>query len=101
MVRTPEGDRRIPTAEVRAKTDEVVRGAKTEMEKVRAICEYVVRNVRYVSLSFGAGRYQPHAAAEVLANQYGDCKDKHTLFASLLNALGIKAYPALISTTHE
>src|SRR5712671_1505085 len=101
MVRTPEGDRRIPTAEVRAKTDEVVRGAKTEMEKVRAICEYVVRNVRYVSLSFGLGRYQPHAAAEVLANQYGDCKDKHVLLAALAQAIGFRAYPALISSSRK
>jgi len=36
------------------------------------------RNIRYVSLSFGVGRFQPHAAAEVLQNRYGDCKDKAT-----------------------
>jgi len=101
MVRTPEGDRRIPTAEVRAKTDEVVRGAKTEMEKVRAICEYVVRNVRYASLSFGAGRYQPHAAAEVLANQYGDCKDKATLLEAMLDAVGFSAAPVLLKSNWE
>ncbi|MFQ5694570.1 MAG: tetratricopeptide repeat protein, partial [Terriglobia bacterium] len=51
---------------------------------------------RYVSLSFGVGRFQPHPAAEVFANGYGDCKDKHTLFASLLRAVGLKAYPVLI-----
>ena len=39
----------------------------------------------------------PHAAADVLSNDYGDCKDKHTLFAALLAAENIKAYPALIS----
>ena len=51
---------------------------------------------RYISISFGAGRYRPHSAEEVLANQYGDCKDKHTLFAALLKAAGIQAWPALI-----
>src|SRR3989442_5676625 len=39
---------------------------------------------RYVSISFGIGRYEPHAATEVLKNVYGDCKDKHTLLTSLL-----------------
>jgi tetratricopeptide (TPR) repeat protein len=29
-------------------------------------------------------------------SDYGDCKDKHTLFAALLAAEGIKAYPVLI-----
>ena len=56
---------------------------------------------RYIGIAFGVERYQPHFAAEVLANQYGDCKDKHTLLASLLNAAGIKAYPALISTERD
>jgi tetratricopeptide (TPR) repeat protein len=36
-----------------------------------------------------------------VGNQYGDCKDKHTLLASLLNAAGIRAYPALISSTRD
>ncbi len=32
----------------------------------------------------------------MLQNQYGDCKDKHTLFAALLKAAGVPAWPALI-----
>jgi hypothetical protein len=59
------------------------------MAKVKALYEYVSRNIRYVSLSFGLGRMQPHAASEVLANGYGDCKDKNTLLAALLDAEGI------------
>jgi hypothetical protein len=47
-------------------------------------------------VAFGVGRYQPHTAAEVLANGYGDCKDKHTLLETMLAAAGLKAYPALI-----
>ena len=48
-----------------------------------------------------SGRYQPHSADDVLGNQYGDCKDKHTLFASLLQATGVTAYPALISSSRK
>src|SRR5256885_15594216 len=70
-------------------------------DTLEALYDFVSKNYRYVSLSFGVGRYQPHAAGEVLANQYGDCKDKHTLLASLLAAVGRRAYPALISTGAE
>lgn len=62
---------------------------------------YVSTQFRYIGVAFGIARYQPHYAADVLANQYGDCKDKHTLLASLLAAAGIPAYPALISTSRE
>jgi tetratricopeptide (TPR) repeat protein len=61
----------------------------------------VAKDIRYVSLSFGIGRYQPHAASEVLTNQYGDCKDKHTLLEALAEAIGLRAYPVLIHSTRK
>jgi tetratricopeptide (TPR) repeat protein/transglutaminase-like putative cysteine protease len=81
---------------VRKKAEELTQGAKTPEQKARRLYDYVARNVRYVSISLGVGRYQPHAASEVLANSYGDCKDKHTLLAALLKAVGIESYPVLI-----
>ena len=51
-----------------------------------------------MSLSFGVGRYQPHAASEIFANKYGDCKDKHTLLESMLASIGIEADPVLINS---
>jgi hypothetical protein len=38
------------------------------------------------------GGYTPHAAAEVLSRNYGDCKDKAALTRALLAAIGIKSY---------
>jgi tetratricopeptide (TPR) repeat protein len=96
-----EKDRRRPSADVKAKADEVVHGAQTELEKVQAIYEYVARSIRYVSLSFGVGRYQPHSAGEVLAHQYGDCKDKATLLEAMLEAEGVTASPALLQTNGD
>ncbi len=57
---------------------------------MKALYSYVSTQFRYIGVSFGIGRYQPHGAAEVLANQYGDCKDEHTLLASLLAAVGFQ-----------
>jgi tetratricopeptide (TPR) repeat protein len=98
---TLQRDRVKPSAEIQAKAAELTKGITDENAKIHALYDFVSTKYRYIGIAFGLGRYQPHAAAEVLANQYGDCKDKHTLFASLLNASGIKAYPALIGMAHE
>jgi TonB family protein len=90
-------ERQVPSPEVRAKADQITRGATSELAKVQAIYDYV-SHIRYVSLSFGAGRYQPHSAAEVLSNLYGDCKDKATLLDALLVAEGIHSATALINS---
>ena len=95
-----ERDRRAPNAELKTQADEITKDAKTDLDKVQALYEYVTRNIRYVSLSFGMGRYQPHAAAEVLNNRYGDCKDKATLLDALLEAEGIHSSTALINSTY-
>jgi tetratricopeptide (TPR) repeat protein/transglutaminase-like putative cysteine protease len=94
-------DRVAPTAEVKSKALELTKDAKNDDEKLHILYDYVATHFRYIGVAFGIGRYQPHSAAEVLANSYGDCKDKHTLLASLLQAVGISASPALISSTHD
>jgi tetratricopeptide (TPR) repeat protein len=98
---TLDKDRRAPSPEVRAKAEELTKGLSDDMDKVEALYDYVARNFRYVSLSLGLGRYQPHAAADVLHNQYGDCKDKHTLLASLLEAEGFHASSVLINSSRK
>ena len=90
-------ERATPTPAIRAKALELTKGLDSQEAKIKALYQFVSLNFRYISLDFGIGRYQPHAADEVLANKYGDCKDKHTLLAALLEAAGIPAYPAMIS----
>ena len=84
------------TPDIKAKAAELTKGLTTEDEKIHAIYNFVSLKFHYIGLDFGIGRYQPHAADDVLGNGYGDCKDKHTLLASLLKASGIEAWPALI-----
>jgi TonB family protein len=86
-----------PSPELKAKAEELTKGLSDDDATVHAIYNYVSLHYRYVGIDFGIGRYQPHAAEEILGNQYGDCKDKHTLLAALLSAVGIRAYPALIN----
>jgi transglutaminase-like putative cysteine protease len=96
-----QGERMVIDTDVRKKADELVKNAKTPEEKARMLYDFVARNVRYVSLSFGIGRYQPHAATDVLTNGYGDCKDKHTLLSAMLRAEGIQSYPVLIHSARK
>jgi len=96
-----EKDRRAPSPEVRAKAQELTKGLNTDLEKTEALYDFVAKNFRYVSLSLGVGRYQPHAASDVLHDQYGDCKDKHTLLASLLQAEGLHAWSVLINSSRK
>jgi TonB family protein len=93
-------ERETPSPEIRAKAGEITRGTNSPLAKVQAIYDYV-SHIRYVSLSFGVGRYQPHSAADVLSNRYGDCKDKATLLDALLTAEGIASATALINSQVE
>lgn len=91
----------VVTPDIRAKAEELTKGKTTDDEKLHAIYDFVSTRFRYIGVDLGLSRYTPHAAADVLANRYGDCKDKHTLFAALLQAAGINAYPALISSSFQ
>jgi TonB family protein len=96
-----ERERRIPSPELKTQADDITKGATTDLAKAQALYQWVARNIRYVSLSFGTGRYQPHYAAEVLNNRYGDCKDKATLLEALLEAEGIHSSTALINSKFD
>ncbi|HVH69569.1 MAG TPA: tetratricopeptide repeat protein, partial [Candidatus Dormibacteraeota bacterium] len=87
------------TPEISSKADELVKGKTTDEERIRALYGFVSSRFRYIGINLGLSRYTPHSAAEVLTNRYGDCKDKHTLFAALLQAIGIPSYPVLISSS--
>lgn len=89
------------TPEIRAKAEELTKGKTSDDEKLHAIYDFVSTRFRYIGVDLGLARYTPHSASDVLANRYGDCKDKHTLFTALLHAVGINSYPALISSSFK
>ncbi|MFQ5700270.1 MAG: hypothetical protein ACE5HU_00310 [Acidobacteriota bacterium] len=88
------------TPQIEAAATKALAGAGEDpLEKIAATGKYVRDRVRYVAVELGIGGYRPHAASETLANLYGDCKDKETLFQSLLAVEGITTYPVLINLT--
>jgi hypothetical protein len=86
------------TPDLESKAHGLTEGARSEYERIRAIARYT-QSVKYVSIQMGIGRgggYKPHAAAEVLAKGYGDCKDKANLMRTLLRLVGIESYPVAV-----
>jgi hypothetical protein len=88
--------RLAPTPPLQTRTRELAGAAK---DPVRAVARFAQRDIRYVAVEIGIGGYQPHAAGEVLANSFGDCKDKATLLRAMLRELGIESHYVLVHTT--
>ncbi|MFM0740075.1 DUF3857 and transglutaminase domain-containing protein [Paraburkholderia xenovorans] len=70
---------------------------RTPRDKAKTLYDWVRRNVRYVAINVGRGAVVPHGASAILANRYGDCKDHVALYGALLDAVGVRNEPALIS----
>lgn len=73
-------------------------GIADKPAQVRAIHEFVTKEIRYVSFSEGVHSIVPHSLEDTVTNLYGDCKDKATLLWALLDRIDVQSYPTLIST---
>lgn len=89
------------TPEIQAKADEVTKGITDRHAQAVALYDWVSHHIRYVASYFGDGPIEPHDAAEVLANQYGDCKDHVVLLHALLAAKGIRSEMVLINLSND
>lgn len=86
------------TPEIQARADELTKGKTSDDEKIRALYDFVSTRIRYIAIDLGHGRFTPHSASQVMQNRFGDCKDKQVLLSALLQAVGIRSFPALVSS---
>ncbi len=84
--------------DVQAKGKELTADCQTESEAVAHIFDFVANDIRYESVPFFQSGYVPRAAGDVLADGYGDCKDKACLMISLLNTAGYQGYSFALVT---
>ncbi len=85
-----------PGPRVRAKARELAAGAVDREAIVRAVYNFVVKDIRYVAWEFGVHGFKPYRAEQILARGFGDCKDKAVLICAMLAEHGIAAEPVLI-----
>lgn len=89
---------RDPSPALQQKVQELAPASLPLLDRIRALARFVQRDVRYAAIEIGIGGYQPHPAAQVFSNRYGDCKDKATLLSSMLAQIGVKSYYVPVHT---
>ena len=84
------------TPQIQAKVNEILKGAKCEMDSVSLLTHWVADEVRYSGISMGCGEgYTLHKGAMTFNDRCGVCKDKAGMLITMLRAAGFKSYPAM------
>ena len=79
-------------AKLTAIADSVAKPFTTDIDKVKAIFQWVQSNIKYVAFEDGLGGFVPRSASRVCDKRFGDCKDMANITITMLNAVGIDAH---------
>ena len=90
--------RRDASPQVTQQVTTLTASARTPLEKMKALAQFVQHDIRYVAIELGIGGWQPHAASDVFVHRYGDCKDKATLLSSMLNQIRVESFYVVINS---
>ena len=87
------------TTDLRNTVARLTAGAKSDMDKVKALFYYVSPKIRYMGLTPEKDRpgFEPHDVSTTYEKSYGVCRDKAALLVSMLRIAGLNAYPVLIN----
>ncbi|MGV3596352.1 MAG: tetratricopeptide repeat protein [Bacteroidota bacterium] len=89
--------------EVKETAQELFKGKEnlSKLEKAKLIHEYIVKNIRYSSVSFRQSGLIPQKASKVINTRVGDCKDVSTLFVALCREVGIDSVRLVLINTRD
>lgn len=83
-------------APAQKKVNELIRGKKTEMEKIAVLTHWVADNIRYAGITMGKGEgFTLHNTQMNYTDRCGVCKDIAGTLISFLRMAGFEAYPAM------
>ncbi|HKC66717.1 MAG TPA: DUF3857 domain-containing protein [Bacteroidia bacterium] len=83
------------------KIEEIKNTTSEKSKQLILAVRFVQDQIRYMGFEMGVNSHKPADPNKVIGQRYGDCKDKSFLLCKMLEELGIKAWPALVSTAER
>lgn len=85
--------------DIRSEVRRLVKGKKTERERLEALFFFVARKIRYLGIIEEANRpgFEPHDVTLTFERRYGVCRDKAALLVAMLRVAGFNAAPVIMS----
>jgi len=91
-------DKLDSTPEMKETVKKLTSGLTTEDEKILAIFRFISQKIRYMGSAMDVGAFiEPHKASYTFEKQYGVCRDKSVLMASMLREIGVHCDDVLIN----
>lgn len=87
----------VVTPHLQALADKITQDVQGERDKVKALHDWVSREIGHAGNCLDVGSTVPHELALVIDNRVGDCKDRGVLFQALLQAKGIASHQVLLN----
>lgn len=91
-----DGRQTIP-ADLATKIDGAVDRSASRDVQIRQVCKLMRGMTRYISIQLGIGGWQPEKAEVTARLGLGDCKALTCLLQGMLEHIGIKSYPTIVS----
>jgi len=80
------------------KVESLLKEVNDTLARIKMLYKYIQENTRFVAIKLDLGGFQPFDAKTVSENGYGDCKALSNYMHSLLKFIGVKSYPAIVSS---
>ncbi len=80
------------------KIDEIKRHSSSPDERVMEALRFIQDEIRYFGIELGTSSHKPTPPSKILAQRFGDCKDKSLLLCTMLQKMDIEAVPVLVNT---
>ncbi|MEO8768804.1 MAG: DUF3857 domain-containing protein [Ferruginibacter sp.] len=84
--------------ELQKKITEIKNSFSGDADRTKAALQFVQDDIRYMGIEIGENSHKPADLSKVMAQRFGDCKEKSYLLCCMLNAMNIEASPVLINT---
>lgn len=85
-------------AGVRQEIADLTKDCSSDLEKIRAVYDFLRQHTRYISIQLGIGGFAPTAPERVAASGFGDCKALSFYMQQLLALLDIRSEYVIVNT---